>query len=170
MGWPSTEARASPDYHLSNGSPAIDAGDPMSPQDTDCTRADMGALAFQQAGTFTFNGSGINPTCFQTVSDPVLGSAWSSTVTSTPGAAFTAVLVLSEPLAVPLAIETGELLVNLNANLLASSVKISSGGQDSFGFMLPANPALAGRMGHAQAFVVAAQLMPCNGLTVKIGF
>jgi len=161
---------ASGDYTLSSGSPAIDAGDPMSSQDPDCTRADMGAYAFQQAGTFIANGSGINPTCLQAVSEPVLGTTWTSTVTSTPGAAFTALLVLSEPLAVPIPVGAGELLVNLNGNLLASSVQVSSGMTDTFGFTLPLNPALAGRTGHAQGFVVGGMLMPCNALTVKVGF
>jgi len=35
---------ANGDYHLSRGSPCIDAGDPNSPLDPDGTRADMGAL------------------------------------------------------------------------------------------------------------------------------
>ena len=38
------------DYHLSYGSPCIDAGDPASPPDPDGTRADMGALYFNQTG------------------------------------------------------------------------------------------------------------------------
>lgn len=38
------------DYHLSYGSPCIDAGDPASPPDPDGTRADMGALYFDQVG------------------------------------------------------------------------------------------------------------------------
>ncbi|NOQ23321.1 MAG: T9SS type A sorting domain-containing protein [Candidatus Aegiribacteria sp.] len=38
------------DYHLQYGSPCIDAGDPSSPPDPDGTRADMGALYFDQTG------------------------------------------------------------------------------------------------------------------------
>lgn len=38
-----------PDYHLTALSPCIDAGDPRSPPDPDGTRADMGALYFDQA-------------------------------------------------------------------------------------------------------------------------
>ncbi|MFH1733646.1 MAG: T9SS type A sorting domain-containing protein [bacterium] len=41
------------DYHLSAGSPCIDAGDPSSPYDPDGTRADMGVYYFQQ-GTPSF--------------------------------------------------------------------------------------------------------------------
>ena len=41
------------DYHLQPGSPCIDAGDPNSPQDPDGTRADMGALYFDQSTTIT---------------------------------------------------------------------------------------------------------------------
>lgn len=37
------------DFHLQPGSPAIDAGDPNSPPDPDGSRADMGALAFDQS-------------------------------------------------------------------------------------------------------------------------
>jgi len=36
------------DYHLSEGSPCIDAGDPTSPLDPDSTRADMGAFYYNQ--------------------------------------------------------------------------------------------------------------------------
>ncbi len=36
------------DYHLTSGSPCIDAGDPASPLDPDGTRADMGAFYFNQ--------------------------------------------------------------------------------------------------------------------------
>jgi len=38
------------DYHLTEDSPCIDAGDPDSPEDPDGTRADMGAYFFLQAG------------------------------------------------------------------------------------------------------------------------
>ncbi len=37
------------DYGLQAGSPAIDAGDPLAPADPDGTRADMGALPFDQS-------------------------------------------------------------------------------------------------------------------------
>ncbi len=46
------------DYHLTYGSPCIDAGDPASPPDPDGTRADMGALFFDQTGI----GGSVNPT------------------------------------------------------------------------------------------------------------
>ena len=36
------------DYHLTAGSPCIDAGDPASPPDSDGTRADIGALYYDQ--------------------------------------------------------------------------------------------------------------------------
>ena len=38
------------DYNLNEGSPCIDTGNPNSPLDPDNTRADMGALYFNQAG------------------------------------------------------------------------------------------------------------------------
>lgn len=38
------------DFHLLPGSPCIDTGDPASPLDPDGTRADMGALSFDQGG------------------------------------------------------------------------------------------------------------------------
>ncbi|NOQ23319.1 MAG: T9SS type A sorting domain-containing protein [Candidatus Aegiribacteria sp.] len=45
------------DYHLQFGSPCIDAGDPASPPDPDGTRADMGALYYNQTGI----GGAVNP-------------------------------------------------------------------------------------------------------------
>jgi hypothetical protein len=38
------------DWFLSPGSPCIDTGDPISPLDPDCTRADMGAHYYDQSG------------------------------------------------------------------------------------------------------------------------
>ena len=46
------------DYHLQYGSPCIDAGDPSSPSDPDGTRADMGALYYDQG---TGVGEAVNP-------------------------------------------------------------------------------------------------------------
>jgi len=40
------------DYHLTEDSPCIDAGDPESPEDPDSTRADMGAYYFHQIGQY----------------------------------------------------------------------------------------------------------------------
>jgi hypothetical protein len=42
------------DFHLQEGSPCIDAGDPMSPPDPDGTRADMGAYYFHQEFSGTY--------------------------------------------------------------------------------------------------------------------
>ncbi len=36
------------DYHLNDNSPLIDAGDPQSPMDDDCTRADIGCYFYRQ--------------------------------------------------------------------------------------------------------------------------
>ncbi|UCE65357.1 MAG: T9SS type A sorting domain-containing protein [Candidatus Zixiibacteriota bacterium] len=44
---------ANSDFHLMPGSPCIDAGDPASPLDPDSTRADMGALYFDQTTGIT---------------------------------------------------------------------------------------------------------------------
>jgi len=51
------------DFHLTAGSPCIDAGDPSSPPDPDGTIADMGALYFAQGwigGHITLSGGGDN--------------------------------------------------------------------------------------------------------------
>ena len=42
---------ANDDYHLQNGSPCIDQGDPASPLDPDGTRCDMGAFYFNQSSS-----------------------------------------------------------------------------------------------------------------------
>jgi parallel beta-helix repeat protein len=50
VGDPKFVSEGSHDFHIQQGSAAIDAGDPDSPKDEDGTRADMGAFAyFQQA-------------------------------------------------------------------------------------------------------------------------
>ena len=57
-------APAGDDFHLQATSPCIDAGDPSSPLDPDGTRADMGALYYDQGGiapNVTINLTPINP-------------------------------------------------------------------------------------------------------------
>jgi hypothetical protein len=43
------------DFSLLESSPCIDTGDPSSPLDPDGTRADMGALYYDQNGIYGFN-------------------------------------------------------------------------------------------------------------------
>ena len=159
------------DYTLTSGSPSIDAGDPGSSQDPDCTRADQGAFSFSQANTQVFNGNGINPACLQSLSLPALGSTWSAQVDSagTSGATLSAILIYAQ-LRTPLLLGTGELLVDPTSTLYTSAFQVAGGGPDLFAFSLPVNTAFAGVSGFAQGFVVGTALEPCNGIEIKLGF
>ncbi len=53
---------AEDDFHLQDGSPCIDAGDPASPSDPDGTRADIGAFYYDQS---TGVGGSVSPSMFE---------------------------------------------------------------------------------------------------------
>jgi len=71
------------DYHLTEDSPCIDAGDPESQRDPDGTFAEMGAYHFPQE--FDFSRIFIVPDDFQTIQEAIDVSQWGDTVLVRPG-------------------------------------------------------------------------------------
>ena len=80
-------------YHLSEGSPCIDAGDPLSAPDADGTAADMGAIAHLDTWATTY-GSGCGGLTIGWEGVPRLGSTSPSVVLAGTGAASLAATLL----------------------------------------------------------------------------
>ena len=160
------------DYFLTPASPAIDAGNPAAALDPDGTRADMGAHFFPQyaASVTVRNGTGVNPLCYSTVLDPVLGSTWIGAVDATAhGFPASLVLVLGtlQPIP-PFALPFGELLVNPTPIVLNSSAA-PVGGLSIHPIPIPADYALGGLTIYTQAVVLGASIGLGNGLDLSLG-
>ncbi len=70
------------DYHLTENSPCIDAGDPDSPEDPDRSRVEMGAFYFPQLG---FDGIRHVPGEYETIQEAITASIDGDTVLVAPG-------------------------------------------------------------------------------------
>jgi hypothetical protein len=160
------------DYFLKPASPAIDAGNPGAALDPDGTRADMGAYFFPQyaASVAVRNGTGVNPLCYSSVLDPVLGTTWVGSVDATAhGFPVSLVLVVGtlQPIT-PLALPFGELLVNPTPIVIDSSAAPVSG-LSIHPVPIPADYALGGLTIYTQAVVLGASIGLGNGLDLALG-
>ena len=118
------------------------------------------------------NGLSSNPVCLSTNALPHLGSTWSLQVDASvqSGAFASAVVFSSEALRPGLSLPGfGELLIDPGPSLLFTVATPSGGGVDSLDVVLPANVALLGRVGHAQALVVGDATQACNALEITLG-
>ena len=68
------------DFHLTEDSPCIDAGDPEYPEDPDGTRADMGVYYFHQPGRFI-----VVPLDFETIQEAIDAAVDGDTILVQPG-------------------------------------------------------------------------------------
>src|SRR6185436_9916416 len=120
------------DFHLLAGSPCIDAGGPAGALDPDHTRGDMGALYFPQANAVLRNGSGANRVGFTSLAPPVVGGTWRARIDSSghPGVLTSSFFVVERPLAAPLVLPAGELLIDPQGPILARRTLVASGGSD----------------------------------------
>jgi hypothetical protein len=178
-GWPGTgNLNANPlfvgiggDIGLDALSPCIDAGDPASELDPDCTRADMGSLPFSHANVVLRNGSGVNRVGFQSLTLPVVGSTWNVRVQSGghPGATLAGFQVRAAALATPVALPAGEILIDPSSALLLKVFQTASGADDDFAVPIPADAALVGVGVYAQGLVVGGGAELLNALDVKLG-
>ena len=164
-------SEASGDYCLLAGSPCVDAGDPAGALDPDCTRADLGALPFQHANTILRNGSGANRVGFTSLTPPVVGGTWNVRIDSSghPGVLFSTFFVVARPLATPIVVLAGELLVDAHGPILARRTRPASGGFDHFLVSIPPISALVGFHASAQALLSGGGNELLNALDLKFG-
>jgi len=165
--------RTAGDYMLVPGSPGVDAGDPASPQDPDCTRADQGAHPLFQASVTVRNGSGINPICFHSLSFPVIGTTWRGRVDTSvkPNANFALILGDNGFMDVPFLTNFGgEAIIELDTLIIAVPVP-ATGGLDEFSVSIPNDLTLIGFDGAMQAFLLTntTPVAACNALQIKLG-
>lgn len=159
------------DFRLRAGSACIDAGDPASPLDPDCTRADIGALPFMHANVVLRNGSGANRVAFTSLTQPLVGGTWNARIDSGghPGVLFATLLVVDRPLALPRTLAAGELLIDPFRPVLARVRRPASGGPLDFALPIPALPRLIGTHLSAQAFLSGGGTELLNALDLKLG-
>ena len=165
--------RPNGDYMLIPGSPGVDGGDPASPLDPDCTRADQGAHPLFQASVTVRNGSGLNPLCFHSLTYPVIGSTWSGRVDSSVEPMANVAVVLGDDgfLNTPFHTSFGaEVIIELDSLIVAAPV-VLSGGFDDFSIAIPNNLSLIGFNGAMQVFLMhnTDPIGACNALNIKLG-
>ena len=118
-----------------------------------------------------FNGSGSNPTCFQSTSLPQLGQPFNLTVDASGhpgGAGFTGVLVYSGSSLLPTV--SGEVLVDLASVQYGFLIGPSGGGVDLYSITPPAIPEAFGRTATAQGFTFSlSQTVLCNAEQITLG-
>jgi hypothetical protein len=163
---------AAGDYHLLPGSPCIDAGDPTGANDSDCTRADMGAFPFPQANSILRNGNGVNQVAFGSLTPPVVGGTWNARVVpfAHPGVQRATILVVDRPLPAPLTLPAGELLIDLRRPILLRASRATSGSLVDFAVPIPASPSLVGLHVFAQALLSGGGTELLNALDLKLGY
>jgi hypothetical protein len=159
------------DYRLLPGSPCVDAGDPTSALDPDCTRADLGAFPLAQANAVLRNGSGANRVGFTSLTPPAVGGTWNARIDSSghPGVLVSAFVVVDRPLAQPRLLSAGELLIDPFRPVLARARRTASGGFDDFSAPIPALPGLIGFHATAQAYLAGGGTELLNALDLKLG-
>ncbi len=125
-----------------------------------------------QARALVRNGSGVNRVCLSSVTPPELGGTWSVNVQSGghSGALGSTLFVYDAPAAGP-TLGFGEVLVDLSggARLFVAS-RPASGGQDTYSFPVPSDPALLGFEAFSQALISGGGLELCNALDVVLGY
>jgi len=165
--------RASGNFMLVPGSPGIDGGDPASPLDPDCTRADQGAHPLFQASVTIRNGTGINPVAFHSLTFPVIGSTWVGRVdtSAVPAANFALVLGDNGFMDVPFLANFGaEVLIELDSLIIAVPIP-ATGGMNQFSVDIPNEMNLIGFNGAMQAFFLdnTTPVGASNALHLKLG-
>lgn len=133
------------------------------------------AVAVSVAATaVTRNGSGLNRTCFQSTSLPILGTNWTSEIDATghPHAGLTLIVGALGPGSNRF-MPGGELLLQLpppGQPFLYVLAAPSGGGVAHHSAFLPLSPALLGLSSSAQGFVLGGQSEFCNAIDLVLGF
>ena len=118
------------------------------------------------------NGTGVNPSCFSTITEPRVGQSWQSQVVHSghPGATLTMVVVYAGPSTGPIK-GYGEILVDLGSGKIAQSLLSATGTSDTHSFAVPLDIDFVGLSGSAQGAIFGgAGPELCNALDLDLGW
>lgn len=117
-----------------------------------------------------YNGTGVNPLAYRSLTPPTLGTTWMAEVStsSLPTATTTVLLVYRQPLANTF-VGQGELLVNVGLPLIYSSFAAPVGNLAVHSSPLPNNAALVGSVFYSQAVLVTGSPQRLtNGIELRL--
>ena len=100
------------------------------------------------------NGSGVNPDVFSTVTLPIIGTNWDTTIDATGGGAtggLTFVVCYNDPITLPTAF--GELLVDVTSPFVNFTTSVVIGGSSAHSSPIPADNTLIGFTFSCQSFL-----------------
>jgi lysyl endopeptidase len=106
-----------------------------------------------QAIAIAYNGSGINPAVYSSATRPTLGTVWQAEMVAVPGATSTALLAYPAPSSGTY-VAAGEVLFQLGAMRLLTSIQPVVGGTSLHSTPLPNDPALIGVSVYTQGFEI----------------
>lgn len=118
------------------------------------------------------NGSEVNKACFESISLPVLGSAWKAKVThpAIPATMVTLVVGRGSPAMGPI-IEGGEILVDLGSPRLFLDTVLSKGTSDLHSIPIPDELSMSGIRVYTQAVLFGGTgLRFCNAIDLELGY
>ena len=117
------------------------------------------------------NGGGTNASCYASMSLPILGHLWSTSVDASqhPGSTFVGFVAYALPSSGTF-FGTSEVLVDLASPKLFQSVQTSSGGVATFEGVLPCDASLQGMTAATQAFVLGGGVELCNAVDITLGY
>ena len=117
------------------------------------------------------NGSGVNATCYASLTDPVIGRPWRAAVDASghPGATIAGLAWYDAPIQ-GVFVKGSELLVDVTQNQLFTAFAAVTGASVPFEAVVPCDPGLAGIVAYTQAFLVGgAPLELCNANDLTLG-
>ncbi len=132
--------------------------------------AGIDGLDFYAPSATIYNGSGVNPVVFTSLSLPQLGTTWTVQVdTSSVPAATSTYIQGRASSSSGMFFSFGELLIDLSSPVAFASLAPVSSGLSTHSFALPNDPALAGAVAYAQAGILGAKpAVATNGLKVRL--
>jgi hypothetical protein len=125
-----------------------------------------------EPSSLVYNGSGVNPLCLASVTEPAIGAPWQLSMDTTvvPGATFSVLRLYPQSSAGTFA-PTGEVLVALGTEFLAVSNLPAGGGSTIHTIDIPNSTALVGRTFYVQGGVGAGAGITslCNAVSGTVG-
>ena len=117
-------------------------------------------------------GQQLNTLCLSSLARPRIGKSWTGMVDASnhEGAAFVVLTGTERRLDPGIVLRHGELLIDLESNLLLSAQIVSSGEVDVLDFPIPNDPMLIGTTTYVQATILGGGIELCNALELVVGF